>query len=211
METIGYLKEIYGYDTPIFLKDIRIGGKSKAAIKQDLYRAAKTGDIMRKASGVYCFPSEGNEIAGVIFDDIVEKKYISGKHLGSMGLSELDVYGYYTGMTFLNRIHLSEQVPLVLEITTNNTSSKKRTFAIGKRRVILRKPKVEIDYKNAKILQFLDMFRWLASYEIEEYRKKIIAYAKEQKISYSSMVPYLKYYGADTIDKIEIARLKKYL
>ena len=55
------------------------------------------------------------------------------------------------------------------------------------------------------------MFRWLASYEIEEYRKKIIAYAKEQKISYSSMVPYLKYYGADTIDKIEIARLKKYL
>ena len=52
MNLVNQLINIYGYDTPIFLKNIRINGKSRTAIKQEFYRAAKQGLIERKTKGV---------------------------------------------------------------------------------------------------------------------------------------------------------------
>ena len=75
MEIIPYLKEIYGYDTPIFLKDIKIRKKSKAAIKQELYRASKRGDINRESNGIYYFKSDKEFGSGVRFNELIEKKY----------------------------------------------------------------------------------------------------------------------------------------
>ena len=50
MNLVKYLTDIYGYDTPIFLKDIRIGRKSKTAIREEFYRATKKGTIERSNS-----------------------------------------------------------------------------------------------------------------------------------------------------------------
>ena len=49
MEIVQYLKDIYGYGTPIFLKDIRIGRKSKTAIRKELSRAVKDKKIIRNS------------------------------------------------------------------------------------------------------------------------------------------------------------------
>ena len=43
MKFIDYLFDIYGYDKPIILKDLRIGKKSKSAIREEIYRAFKRG------------------------------------------------------------------------------------------------------------------------------------------------------------------------
>ena len=103
MELIEALKETYGYSVPIFLKDLRFGHKSKTAIRKELSRAAIRGEICRKSSGVY-YLSEDKEIPSTIsFEEIVEKKFVKDDY-GFPGLN-LDVYGYYTGLAFLNQIN----------------------------------------------------------------------------------------------------------
>lgn len=166
MNIVSYLKDIYGYGTPIFLKDIRIGRKSKTAIRKELSRAVKEKEIIRRSQGVYYF-KENKELARELsFEAIVEKKYIKDD-FGIKGL-EINTYGYYSGQTFLNQIGISQQVPAVLEITTNNTSCK-RIYHSGKYRAILRKGRTTITYQNCKALQFFDMISDFLT--VEEVRK----------------------------------------
>ena len=62
MELVSYLKQIYGYDTPIFIKDVRIGRKSKTAIREEFYRATKRGDLSNDGPGVYSLVNKTNEL-----------------------------------------------------------------------------------------------------------------------------------------------------
>ena len=48
MDLVNYLFTIYGYDKPIFIKDVRIGRKSKSAIREEFYRATKNGKLERR-------------------------------------------------------------------------------------------------------------------------------------------------------------------
>ena len=125
MRVVDYLKETYGYSVPIFLKDIRMGGKSKQAIRKELSRASMTGEIVRKSQGVYYLAED--TLLGtpsiLSFEKVAEKKFVKDD-FGLPGL-ELNIYGYYTGLTFLHQIGISQQVPAVLEIATNNTSCKR--------------------------------------------------------------------------------------
>ena len=200
MNVVGYLKEIYGSGTPILLKDIRIGRKSKTAIRAELSRAAKKGLICRETDGVYFFPKENSFFTGILFEDIVKKRYIKGKNVRPE-FEDLDIYGYYSGITFLNRMGLTEQFPMALEITTNCTSSRKREVNILGQRVILRKGRIEINPQNAKSLQFLDMFRFLDEWEVKENKDKINRYVRETGIG-KDVRKYLPLYGFETIKKI---------
>lgn len=178
MNTVSILKESYGYDVPIILKNIRIGGKTKEAIRKELSRAVKKGEIERYGDGVYYFsrmiPSLGmKSIIG--YDDIIVKKYIRDDY-GIDGL-DINTYGYYSGYTFQNQIGISTQVPAIKEITTNNTSCN-RTAHLGKFKTILRKPPIKITGQNYKALQFFEMFNWLAEWEYEENKQDIINYFK---------------------------------
>ena len=200
MNVVGYLKEIYGSGTPIFLKDIRIGRKSKTAIRAELSRATKKGLICRKMDGVYYFPTNGEFFTGILFEDVIEKRYIKGKNVRPE-FEDLDVYGYYSGITFLNRMGLTEQFPMALEITTNCTSSKKREIMLLGQRAILRKGRIEINYQNAKILQFLDMFNYLDEWEVKENKKRINDYIRKSGFG-KELREYLHLYDFATIKKI---------
>lgn len=163
MNTISYLKEIYGYGTPIFLKDIRIGGKSKTSIRKDLSRAVADGEINRDNRGVYYFDEKKDIPNSVSFLDVLKIKFIKNDY-GFPGL-DLDVYGYYSGYTFLNQIGISQQVPAIREIVTNKTSAK-RLFKYDSYFALLRKGKIEINRFNYKALQFLDAINLLTEDEI---------------------------------------------
>lgn len=174
MDIIDYLKEIYGYATPIFLKDLRIGRKSKTAIRKELSRAVADNRIIRRSPGVYYF-KEDKELADELsFTEIVIKKYIKDDY-GISGLN-LNIFGYFSGQTFLNQIGISQQVPAVLEVTTNNTSCK-RIYHSGKYRCLLRKGRTHIDRFNCKALQFFDMLSgWLTDEEIKENKDLLFRY-----------------------------------
>ena len=191
MNVVNYLKETYGYAVPIFLKDIRIGRKSKAAIRKELSRAVQNGEIVRKSQGVYCFKDNDAYIDSVTFESIVDKKYVKDD-FGFPGLDVVNTYGYYTGLTFQNQIGISTQVPAVIEIVTNNTSCK-RTITIGKRKAIINKPKVEIDYRNYKILQFLDLINSLELKEIKDNYDTLTKYIKNN-FTKKNLYDYLDLY-----------------
>ena len=208
MEIIPYLKEIYGYDTPIFLKDIKIRKKSKAAIKQELYRANKRGDINREANGIYYFKSDKEFGSGIRFNELIEKKYVRD-NMGFPGLEKVNVYGYYTGVTFLNQIHYSEQVPAVIEITTNNCKSNKRMIKLTGMMVVLRKPKTKITSANYKTLQFLDMFRWMDIQELENKKTRdfLRKYIASSSITKTQVNDYIKLYSKETTQKLIVGKV----
>ena len=190
MEIVQYLKDIYGYGTPIFLKDIRIGRKSKTAIRKELSRAVKDKKIIRNSPGVYCFAEEGR-FQNVSFEDVIKRKYVKDD-FGFAGL-DIMIYGYYSGLTFAHMIGLSQQVPAIIEITTNNTSSK-RTVSFNGRKAIIKKGRTEITSQNYKILQFFDM---LASFitidQIRENQKLLYKYI-ENNFTKNDLYTYIGYY-----------------
>lgn len=201
MDIVNYLTDIYGYDTPIFVNDVKIGGKSKTAIREEIYRASKKGRLIRKGCGVYFIKSDKEFGSGLLFEDIIEKKYIYDKRATEY-TKDLLIVGYYSGLTFLNQIGLSNQVPAILEVTTNNTSSKKREYKLGNRTAIVRKAKTKVTFQNYKTLQFLDMFYFLSVEEVSKYKKEIVSYAKKNGITKNEINKYLGLYGGKTIKKI---------
>lgn len=68
------------------------------------------------------------------------------------------MFGYYSGLALENRAGLSEQVPAVLEITTNASSKGARSLgpAGGWKDVVIRKPRCEVAAENVDVLRFLD-------------------------------------------------------
>lgn len=201
MNLVNYLKDIYGYDTPIFLKDVRIGGKSKTAIKEAFSRMVKKGELKRKGNGIYYIESDKEFGSGIGFNQILDKKFLYYKSF--MGeYSEIFVSGYYSGMTFLNEIGISDQVPMIKEITTSRTSSKKRIFKCGNSVAIIRKGKTDITFLNYKILQFLDMFHFVSVDEVKKNKKILVDYIIKNEFTKQGLKNYLKFYSDDTIKKI---------
>lgn len=198
MDTIAYLKEAYGYATPIFLKEIRIGGKSKTCIRQELSRAVKKGKIIRKGQGIYCFKSDDQYIDSVTFEQIIENKFIK-KDYGIPGL-DLEIYGYYTGYTFLNMIGATEQVPAVIEIATNKTSCKRR-YVIKNRSTILYRGKIKIDRFNYKALQFFDAIHLLSKDEIKKNKELLLNYINKN-LSKSDFEKYIGLYPLKVVKAI---------
>ena len=190
MNTISYLKEVYGYSQPIFLKDIRIGRKSKTAIRKELSRAVQGGKLIRRGQGVYSLVDPLNRVSNITFEKIVETRFVKDDY-GIEGL-DINVYGYYTGQTFLNQIGISQQVPAVIEITTNNTSCK-REYKIGRRIAILRKGRIVIDRFNYKPLQFFDMFSFLSDEEVKANKDLLFNYISKN-LSKKDFEQYIGYY-----------------
>lgn len=192
MNVVQYLKDIYGYATPIFLKDIRIGRKSKTAIRKELSRAVKSGEIIRRSQGIYYFKENDIFSPELSFQDIVTQKYIKDDY-GIPGL-DLEIYGYYSGQTFLHMIGLSQQVPAVLEITTNNTSCK-RVFHSGKYQAIIRKGRTEINRINYRILQFLDMLSSTMSEEEIKENKDFLKEYINKNFTKKQFTEYIGFYS----------------
>lgn len=204
MELVNYLLNIYGYGNPIFIKDVRIGRKSKTAIREEFYRACKKGELKRKGQGVYSIVDKRptDFLPEVVsFERILFKKYLIEKNAPD-GMEKLFVCGYYSGLAFVNAIGISQQVPAIIEITTNRTSSKKSYYTIDRRIAIIRKGKTTITSQNYKMLQFLDMFHFITMNEVIWNKKLLKDYIKKHNLTKMQFSEYIKFYGTQTIKKI---------
>lgn len=203
MNTIEYLKEIYGYENPIILKNIRIGGKSKTAIRQELCRGYKKGVIQKSGTGVYCFakPNRMIPFSGLSELKIIESKYLKeGIQIEGLNINRI---GYYSGFTFLNMMKISPQVPNFYEVTTNKEVSNKRITTINGVTIILRKPKVKIDYSNWKILQFLDLIKFIDWEDLKNEEKyNILKEYIRKNLNKMMLTKYLNLYSNEVIKKI---------
>ena len=164
------LEKRFGINEPIFIKDIMKTWSeySQSSVYKLVGALCDEGTLKKKVPGVYYFPKEavwGGEFSLETMK-IVERRYLryNGK-----------VFGYYSGQTLMNMVGLSNQVPNTEEIVTMNESTRRRTVTINGFRYTLRRAKIEINEKNAPVMQLLEIF--------DQYDEPLARYQKDNLIA----------------------------
>jgi len=165
-ELIARLKKKFNTSEPIFTEDIMKAWSeySRTRVFQLLKEFCIDGSITKYAKGIYYFQETALWGAPLSLNPvrIAEKIYIK---------NDGKTYGYYSGLTLLNWIGLSNQVPNTREIVSVNERTRVRDVTIGKRRFVVRRAKIKVTKKNAPVLQLLEIFnkydKQLARYQIE--------------------------------------------
>ena len=185
-----YLSETYKENEPVFLSEISIPGVSNASVRQQFRKLTEDGRIKRFDTGIYYIPRKTIFRFGSMLsvDDVIRKKYLMDGDA---------CCGYLSGMLFANQLGLTTQVPMVYEVYTNKATTDYRDTTIGNLRVIIRRPYIEIDDKNARILQFLDLMKEVSDIsELDgtELKDRLLSYMRANEIGFDTMKPFLSYY-----------------
>lgn len=144
------LVERFGYDTPIFTEDImsELNEYSQSRVAQLIREMTVAGLISKYIKGVYYFPTmtELGKPSVLGFRQVIEKKYIQDGE---------SVFGYFAGLSLLNSLGLTTQVPNTLEIVTTKESTRVREINIRNSKLILRKARVNITKDNVTLWHYL--------------------------------------------------------
>ena len=200
MNLYDYLKNEYGYNEPIFSEDLNEKlNVNPNTLRQYIRRLYQSGKINKVRDGIYFIPNPNSVLKNPTLnvDKIINKKYL---------VKEKEIIGYESGVAFANRLNLTTQNPGVITIVTNEEKSAKRIVEFYKRKVALKKPRIQINNKNYKILQVLDLlndFERLSVEPIEVANKKILRYLNGVMVSKKDLEEYLNVYPVKTRAKIQ--------
>lgn len=175
----SYLLENYDYNEPIFLNELSIEGLSENAVRQSVKRLVSNGFLERYDSGIYYIPKQGSLLGKSYLDPllVIMRKYIGNKS---------GTYGYITGISFVNQLGLTTQVPAVIEIVTNKEATNGRMLMVGNQKVRVKKAPVTVSDDNAELLQLLDGISQAEKYTelpIEETIDTLLSYVKQKKFT----------------------------
>lgn len=183
-----YMVDTFGFNEPIFISDINFKDYSRIWVSKELARLCEDGKIIRYEKGLYYIPQ--NTIFGK--SSLNPNKVINRKYLSENGES----IGFIMGTAALQQIGLSTQVPNILEIQTNNESSKLRRVKVGSQEIILRKPKVKINNENVNVLRLFDIMSNTPANLLDIEKKRILkkwikesGVTREQIMQFSSAFP----------------------
>lgn len=178
----------YGTNEPILSVDITFEDYSRPWIMKQLQTLCEEGKIIRYEKGVYYIPTDtvfGKSILNP--RKVIEKKYIK---------DGTRIMGYYSGITLQNQLKLTTQMPNVIEIFTNNETSKIRNITVGNQKVILRKSRTDINRDNVAVLSFLELMNEIIPHSLDENKKSYIidymnanSITKDDILSYSTVFP----------------------
>lgn len=160
------LLEQYGYNEPILTNEIQFNNYSKPWIYKELNRLCDDNRIKRFEKGIYYIPKQTRLGASILNPcKVVERKYIK---------SDGETFGYYSGYYLLNLLGISNQVPNVIEVYSNNEASKMRDVKVGTQNVRVRKSRVNITKENAAVLMFLELMNIIDARNLDVEKKKLI-------------------------------------
>jgi len=183
MSLYEYLYDRFGSNNPFFTSDIEYKSYSKPWLYKELNKLCRENQIIRFERGIYYIPTK--TILGMSILDpnkVIEKKYLFNGN---------QIIGYYSGMTFLNQLRLTTQMPNVIEIYTNNEPSNVRDVMVGNQKVLLRKSRTDINKENVAVLSFLEMMNFVTTSFIDSDRKQIIVrYMRENGIARKDISQY---------------------
>lgn len=183
MSLYQYLIDTFGYNEPFLTSEIQFEGYSKPWIYKELTKLCEEEKLIRYERGIYYIPTK--TVFGPSLLDpnkVIMKKYI---RKGS------DVYGYYSGVTFLNQLRLSTQMPNIIEIYTNNEQSNARDVTVGSQKLLLRRARTIVNKSNAAVLSFLELMNSVPAQFFTEERKNIIQrYIVENGITRKAVTQY---------------------
>ena len=188
MTLYEYLLQQYGTNEPIVSADITFKNYSRPWVMKQLKSLCEDGKLIRFEKGIYYIPTD-TVFGKSILDPrkVIEKKYINDGE---------NTIGYYSGITFQNRLKLTTQMPNVIEIYTNNETTNVRDVIVGKQKVILRKARTTINSTNVAVLSFLEMMNDIIPRTLDSEKKSRIAeyinsngITKQDIISYATVFP----------------------
>lgn len=149
MNLLEYLINEYGYNEPIFLNEITFMNYSRSWLFKELKKLVDNSKLNRFDVGIYYVPKKmpwGDSFPNSY--KVVEKRFLN---------DENKTYGYVSGLTLLNKAGLSTQMPNLVELVTNNETTRVRDIKVGGVKVRARRSRTTITSENVKTLQFLDL------------------------------------------------------
>ena len=184
-----YLKANYKPNEPIFVFDVNLP-VSYTNLRRMFKDLCDSGNIPRFDRWVYYIPKHSRLKDGVPLgtDTVVRAKYV---------LRNGKIEGYYSGYTFANQLGITNQVPYVTEIVSNNASSRCKELNLKGRRVVLRKPRITITKENYRVLQLLDLVSNISQYadeNIEDVSLRVRTYMKKEGIDRAEVDKYIGEY-----------------
>ena len=199
MILIDYLLKKYGINKPIITEELSIPEISYDNLRKQLSRYNSQGILEKYSQGVYYIPKEtilGRSTLSI--DDVINRKYITNDN---------DIYGFYSGLSFYNKLGISTQVPFVYEIVTNKEKSRVREITLKNQKIILRKPYVKINKNNYLENQFLDFINNANSNDLSDNIDVLKKYIKDNNLNKNVILDLITYYPSKTSKKILESRL----
>ena len=187
MEFYNYLVKKYGFNEVILSNEISYKDYSAPWIKKSIKKLCDDGKLIRFKRGVYYIPT--TTVLGKSKLDprkVIIRKYI---RQGDMTI------GYFSGVSFMNALGLSAQMPNTMEIYTNDESARVREIPVGKQKLILRRSRTKINNQNVATMSFLELMNFTDStFYNNERRKMVKDYINEKGITREMIAKYSKYY-----------------
>ena len=195
MEIVSNLQDKYGINNPIFIDEIRLmfNNYSKIRVAQLIQESIASGKLVRFENGIYYIPAKtifGISTLSTI--KVIEKKYIK---------KDEEVYGFYSGISFINNIGLTTQVPNIYEIMTNKESTRVRKVKIENQELVLRKSRVKITKDNYITLQFLEFINSTCIEFLLNNKEKISKYYFNN-VDKNQVIKYMIEYPSKTIKNL---------
>ncbi len=184
MTLFEYLLQQYGTNEPIVSAQITFMEYSRPWVMKQLKFLCESGKLIRFEKGIYYIPTDtvfGKSILNP--RKVIEKKYINDGE---------NTVGYYSGITFQNKLKLTTQMPNVIEIYTNNETNNVRDVIVGNQKVILRKARTTINSANVAVLSFLEMMNDIIPCSLDREKKSRIAdYINSNGITKQDIISYM--------------------
>ena len=187
MDFFNYLLNTYGTNEVILSRELSFKEYSLPWIKKMLKKLCDEEKLIRFEKGIYYIPTD--TVFGKSRLDpkkLIEKKYINDRS---------GIIGYFSGITFMNMLGLSNQMPNVIEIYTNNEPSRAREVPVGSQKVLLRKSRALIDSNNVATMSFLELMNFTDAGFYDSEKNKIIEdYIKKNRITKKMITRYAPYF-----------------
>lgn len=191
-----YLDNTYGYNKPVFLKDLydAFPGVKEGTIRESLRRLVNSKKLIKSQNGVFGLPDPNRVLKTPVLsaEDSFNKKYIR-KDDGA-------IVGYRSGFYIANALRLTTQTASIIEIYSNEVSKKRRMIKIKNARAIINKPRVIVSNSNYKLLQILDIlndFDKYSEYSLEESKNIFFEYLNGIKLSKTEIENIVAEYPKD--------------
>jgi hypothetical protein len=193
MQLIDKLKRQFEPNKLFLFSEIKEKGLTEAALKEELFRLSKQGEIKRYGYGIYYLPDPKQETPPSALEAISLRYLTDGK----------EVYGFYTGSDFLGnlmgrRVSLQEH----LEIMTNKATSGKKTIYVFSKRITLRKPYFTINKNNISINSFLSYLSFAPLDEVKQNYSLLANYIRSNQLSANDVMKMATLFPAKTSTKL---------
>ena len=184
-----FIKNNYALDEPIFLTDFK--SKNNESLRQEMKKLTDEGKLVRVYNGVYyqAYKTKLNTIGKLSIDKYIFKKYI---------IDDNKTIGYITGLSLANKYGFTTQNPSVIEICSNNASTKQRKYEVDGYNLIIYKPVDLINNDNLSALQFLDLMANIDKYselEKEELKSKLKEFVNKTNVNFDIVKKYINLYS----------------